>query len=259
MYGRLSRSAIPGRTANGSGRARRLRVATFIRVPTGSSDFRLRLLRLLRLRLRDLLGEIRFQDRVGRRGRGFGAEAAFLHGHDGDDLRVRVRRQHRVPGLFVLAVAFGGAGLAGDFDREVAEDLVGGPARALRGLVQAFEDRRRGSRGRSGRGAARRVEFLDHAAEGVVDFLADVRGDDRAAVAERRVGERHLQRVGLQVALAGGELDVVAGRPGASFGFAFGGEFVAPLLGRQQALFGVRAGRCRGSRPIPRLWAHCCR
>ena len=79
------------------------------------------------------------------------------------------------------------------------------------------------------------VEFLQHAAGGVVDLHADVRGDDGAAVAERRVGERQLQRVRLQVPLAGGELDVVARRP-AAFQFPFRGELVAPVLGRQQPL-----------------------
>ena len=37
--------------------------------------------------------------------------------------------------------------------------------------------------------------------------------DDRAAVGQRRVGDRELQRRGLQVALADGEVDVVARRP----------------------------------------------
>ena len=39
------------------------------------------------------LAEIRFEDLQGRRRRGFGAEAAFLDGHDRDDARVRVRGQ----------------------------------------------------------------------------------------------------------------------------------------------------------------------
>ena len=82
--------------------------------------------------------------------------------------------------------------------------------------------------------ARRRCEFLQHAAGGVVDFHPDVRGHHGAAVGQGRVGDRHLQRVGLQVALAGRQLDVVAGRPGA-FGFAFRVEAVAPLLAGQQA------------------------
>ena len=102
-----------------------------------------------------------------------------------------------------------------------------------------------------------RVEFLQHPAGGVLDFHADVRGDDRAVVAERGVGDRQLQRVGLQVALAGRQLDVVAGRPG-PFGVAFGEEFVAPLPARHQAF--DLAGRCRArlASPIPSFRAHFC-
>ena len=57
---------------------------------------------------------------------------------------------------------------------------------------------------------------------------------DRAAVGDRRVGDRHLQRVGLQVALADREVDVVARRPG-PVGELFPVELVAPGGGRQQA------------------------
>src|SRR6185436_10110951 len=42
---------------------------------------------------------------------------------------------------------------------------------------------------------------------------AEVRPDDLAAVLDRRVGDRHLQRRRLHVALADGEVDVVAERP----------------------------------------------
>ena len=68
-----------------------------------------------------------------------------------------------------------------------------------------------GSISTSRRGAG--VDLLDRAALRVLDPQADVRADDLAAVGDRRVGDRHLQRVGLQVALADGEVDVVADRP----------------------------------------------
>ena len=113
------------------------------------------------------------------------------------------------------------------------------PPGVLRGVVQAFQDRRAVFRVDLDVAARLGVEFLQHPAGRVVDFLADVRGDDGAAVGQGRVGDRHLQRVGLQVALPGRQLDVVAGRPG-PFGIAFGGELVAPVLRRQQAFVGAR-------------------
>ena len=140
-----------------------------------------------------------------------------------------------------MARAFRGAGLAGDFDREFAEDVVRGAARPCARLVQPFHDRRAVFGVDLDVARAGRVDFLEHPAGGVLDFLADVRGDDRAAVAERRVGDRHLQRVGLQVALAGRQLDVVARPTRAVLSVRLRREFVAPLLGRQQAF--VAPGR----------------
>ena len=67
------------------------------------------------------------------------------------------------------------------------------------------------------------LSALQQAAVGFVDLLAEVRRDDRAfaavhvGVGERRVGDRHLQRVGQQVALADGEVHVVADAPRAHF------------------------------------------
>ena len=58
---------------------------------------------------------------------------------------------------------------------------------------------------------------------GFVDLFAQVGGHDDAVavvhvgVREGRVGDRHLQRVGQQVALADGEVHVVADAPGAHF------------------------------------------
>ena len=89
-----------------------------------------------------------------------------------------------------------GSGLAGDRDREAAEDRVGGAAGLLRGVVQAFEDRRAVLRGRSRRGArgAGSISCTTRPAASSTSH-ADVRAHDRAAVGERRVGDRHLQRV----------------------------------------------------------------
>ena len=61
------------------------------------------------------------------------------------------------------------------------------------------------------------------------------------------VGDRQLQRAGLQVALADREVDVVADRPGA-VGVAVPVELVAPLRGRHQARRPRPAGRCRSAR-----------
>ena len=59
-----------------------------------------------------------------------------------------------------------------------------------------------------------RGDLLQHPAVRVLDPHADVRRDHAAAVRDRAVGDRHLQRVGLQVTLADGEVDVVARCPG---------------------------------------------
>ena len=98
--------------------------------------------------------------------------------------------------------------------------------------------------------AGREAERLQQAAAGFVDLLADVGRHDLAVafvhvgVGEGRVGDRHLQRVGQQVALADGEVHVVADAPGAHFAddraaaagvFVFAGDLalvLAPAPGR---------------------------
>ena len=75
------------------------------------------------------------------------------------------------------------AGLAGDWDREAAEDVERGPGAVLGGVVESFEDLRPVCRVDVDVALRPGVEFPQHAAGGVVDFLAEVRGDDRAAVA----------------------------------------------------------------------------
>ncbi len=207
------------------------------------------------------LGEIRFEDLLRRGRRRFDAEAAFLHRHEGDDTRIRVRGEDAVPGLVRVAGALGGAGLAGDRDREAAEDCrtrSRSPFCAASCSPSRIAARYSGSMGTC---AARLgVEFLQHPAGRVVDLQADVGGDDRAAVGERRVGDRHLQRVGLQVALPGGELHVVSRRPG-PFGPAF--AFLVELSWSRQCLLGSRPSSAPGrsmpvGRPMPSAWAQCC-
>ena len=184
-----------------------------------------------------MLVEVGLEDLQRRRRGRFGAEAAFLGRHRGDDTGVGIRGQDHVPGLVAVAGPFRRAGLAGDRHREAAEDAVGGAAGGLRGLVQAFQDRVAVDAVDVDVATGLRGQFLQHPAGGVLDFHPHVRRHHGAAVGDRRVGDRHLQRVRLQVALPGGQLDVVAGRPG-PFGFAFLVELVAPLLARHQA-FGL--------------------
>ena len=57
------------------------------------------------------------------------------------------------------------------------------------------------------------ADLLDRPPLRVLDAEPDVRPDQVAAVGDRRVRDRHLQRVGLQIALADREVDVVAHGP----------------------------------------------
>src|SRR3954452_6235312 len=119
---------MPGWTAKGSGRARRVRVAYIGRLAFVFFWARF---------VRELIGEIRFQDLpCSWRGR-FGTEAAFLHRNEGDDTWIGVGSEDAVPGLVQVRRALGGAGLAGDRDREVTEDVERGSAAVLGGVMQA--------------------------------------------------------------------------------------------------------------------------
>ncbi len=93
----------------------------------------------------------------------------------------------------------------------------------------------------------REAQTLHEPALGVIDLRAEMRRNDRpfAAVAvsvdERRVGDRHLQRIGLQFALPDGEVHVVADPPRRYFGDDPAGGDVAPVLALQleRVLFGA--------------------
>ncbi len=150
-------------------------------------------------------------------------------------------RHGDVPGLVgqrepaLGEAALGGPGLAGDVDGEVAEHRVGGAALLHRGPAQAGHDRRLRLLGDLDLALRRRVDLLQGLAGDALDSLGQVRAHHRAAVGDRRVGDRHLQRVGLQVALADGEVDVVARRP-LAVGELLAVELVAPGGGRDQPL-----------------------
>ena len=75
-----------------------------------------------------------------------------------------IRGEDAVPGLVRVRRALGGAGLARDRDREAAEDVEGGAAAVLRGVVQPFEDRRPVFGVDVNVPARPRVEFLQHPA-----------------------------------------------------------------------------------------------
>src|SRR4051812_36169685 len=117
---------MPGWTAKGSGRARRARVAYIASAFAFFFGARV---------VGELFGEIRFQDLpCGRRGR-FGTKAAFLHRNEGDDTRIGIGSEDAVPGLVRVRRPLGGAGLAGNGDREVAEDFERGPGAVLGRIV----------------------------------------------------------------------------------------------------------------------------
>src|SRR5205085_5296393 len=139
------------------------------------------------------------------RSRGLGAEAAVLDHHDDDELRVVGRRPGRVPGVVAAGRGFRGSGLAGDLDREGAED---GAGRARVGTAdQTVPDRRYGGEAEVPPGP--KTKLADDLPAGVEHGLADVRADDRAAVRERRVGDGELERCDRELALPDGEVDRV--------------------------------------------------
>ena len=182
-------------------------------------------------------------------------------------------RERDVPGLVGPAAALlGRSGLARDLDREALEHGGRGAARRARGRRAG----RRGSPERfSGdveRAARRRLELLLRLAGGVLDPLAQPRPHDLAAVGDRRVRDRHLQRVGLDVALADGEVDVVADRPrpvaNRSAQEIWSGGFLRPaalellVLASRHSASGMKPGRLSGrsmpvGRPSPSLRAQC--
>jgi len=82
-----------------------------------------------------------------------------------------------------------------------------------------------------------------------LDLVAEVGRDHGAAVAECRVGHRHLQRIGFEVSLADGQVDVVADGPG-TVGQVLCIEPVAPGRGGDQPVFvcaGISAGCARAA------------
>src|SRR3954449_917659 len=120
-----------GRVVNGSGRAWRARVAY---MPL-----------LHRSAAAEGLGigvEVLVEDLQRGRGGRIDTEPAFLDRHRDDDTRVRIGREDDVPGLVEVAGALRRTGLAGDRDREPAEDRVRGPAGCLCSQLQPLEDRR---------------------------------------------------------------------------------------------------------------------
>ena len=155
-----------------------------------------------------------------RRGRDAAVAAVVDERHD--DQRVAALRRPAGPPCVgaVRAVGgrhLGGAGLAVHRRLEVAEDRGRGAVPAWVAPYRPGLDLRQERRGqvqvplRLGVDPAGR-DHLGRAA-GLQDRLADVRGDDVAAVFERAVGDRLLQRRDEQVALADGHRDVVAGQP----------------------------------------------
>src|SRR3954447_4125499 len=153
------------------------------------------------------------EDEARRRCGGLRAEAAALD-RDGHDDRARlVRDVADVPGLVGLAGPLDRARLAVDGQREALHDRGRGAAVLHRRAVEAGHDGLPVD-GRDVHLAPRRLgDLLDLAAEAVLDLPAEVRTDHAPAVDDRRVGDGHLQRRGLEVALADGEVHVVAGGP----------------------------------------------
>ena len=164
------------------------------------------------------------RDRGGR----FGAEATLLDGHRDHDRAPGVADVGHVPGLVFLVLGFvlGGPRLAEHRVRGLVPTgphVGGGAAFFAGGLVDALHDEAEVARIQMHAPARREAQALQQAAAGFIDLLAEVGRHDRAVavvhvgVGERRVGDGHLQRVGQQVALADGEVHVVADAPGAHF------------------------------------------
>src|SRR5262245_29816336 len=155
--------------------------------------------------------EIRLIDLLrGRRGR-IGAEAAVLDHHDDEEPGMVVRRPRRVPGVVVATGArLRRSGLAGDLDREAGEDAGRRSSGGVRGLVQPLLDRPRLRRELQ---PTDRLEAED-VPNAVPDHgLGDVRAHDGAAVHERGVRDRELERAHLERSLADREVDGLALRP----------------------------------------------
>src|SRR5579871_628681 len=157
--------------------------------------------------------------RCGRRG---GPAVAAVLDHGAHDDRRLVERPVAAPPRLVLEAGdsrkrddlLGGARLAGDRDGEVAEHAVRRPERHVRPpvepLLHDMEVRLVESRDRARRGGGRgRDERLVR----VLDVEEDVRLHELAAVRDRRVEARHLQRRHREVSLADRELDRVARLP----------------------------------------------
>src|SRR4051812_6569228 len=166
-----------------------------------------------------------------RGGRGcLGAEAALLDGDRDDDAGVIGARDvldpTDVPRLVELDAVVEGlcrAGLAEDGQavlRPARPDVGRGAAGRAGGQVQSVEHRlaRLGIELDPARRAG--LDALDEAAGRVVDLETEVRARHAAVHGDGRVRDGHLQRRGLDVALADREVDVVAHRPLAHVGDA---------------------------------------
>ena len=191
------------------------------------------------------------------RGGGVGAEAAVLDGHRDDDRprRVRARRRRTRTGRRAAGARpcrscrRPGSGPGSSRRRPSAEVPSACVARCRPvedRLAVARVDRRPCARRASGSAGSRCPAV-------VLDRHPEVRAHDAAAVGDRGVGDRHLQRRGLQVALADREVDVVADRPRALVGDAAGRDLAALLARDLRARAGRRAtggrGSCRRPRP----------
>ena len=179
-----------------------------------------------------------------------------LDRHDDHDRLAAVLDEARVPRLIRVRLALDGARLTVDLVREVLEEVGRGPAVLAGGAAQAVEHDLAVAGVDLDLALRLGRELRDGHAVAVLDRLAEVRLDDRAAVGQRRVGDRDLQRRRLQIALADGEVDAVAGRPRAvdpaalvQRGLALVAEagLLAALLVLREAL--GRASCCRGPGP----------
>src|SRR6185436_13977599 len=148
------------------------------------------------------------------------------HGDGEHDRAALVRYEAHVPGLVAVAGALGRARLAVDRERLLVPALehVGGRAVSRGRGVQALHDRSARPRIHLDPPRGARIDLLELAAVLVLDGDAEVRPHDAAAVLDRPVGDRHLQRRGLEVALADREVHVVADRPRAHVGDAAADE-----------------------------------
>ena len=140
-----------------------------------------------------------------------------------------------IAGLVGFVGPLRGSGLACHLDRETTKDLVRGSLRSLSGIMKAFHDYLTVRRINRELAFNHRLRFLDDPSGRVLGLEHQLWLEHGAAVAESRVGHRHLERTGLEIALTDRELDVLADHPGVVILRLFLVGLIQPFRGRHES------------------------